>query len=94
MSDHSISATFTMDIDVKVYPNPFKNYLKINIVSPNEDFFDISIIDITEKIVFTKTNIPANTETRINLQYTPPGIYILRLYSKGKRMTTHRIVKY
>ena len=37
MSDHIISATFTTKIEVNVYPNPFKDHIKIMIISPDED---------------------------------------------------------
>ena len=93
LSDHTILVTFTMDIEVKCYPNPFKDHFKINIASPKDYQFDISIIDITEKIVFTMTKIQGNEVTDIYMRNTPPGIYILRLYNKGRRITAFRIVK-
>ena len=58
MSDHIISATFTTKIEANVYPNPFKDHIKIMIISPVEEFFDISIVDLSQKVVFTKTKIP------------------------------------
>ena len=94
MSDHIISATFTTKIEANVYPNPFKDHIKIMIISPVEEFFDISIVDLSQKVVFTKTKIPGNTENVIYLQHTPPGIYILKLFTKDNRITTFRIVKY
>jgi hypothetical protein len=94
MSDHTISARFTTKIEVKIYPNPFKDYINIMIISPNEEFFDISIVDLSQKVVFTKTKIPGNAENTIYLQQMLPGIYILKLYTKDNRMTASRIIKY
>jgi hypothetical protein len=94
MSDHIISATFTTKIEVNVYPNPFKDHIKIMIISPDEGFFDISIVDLSQKVVFTKTKIPGNAENIIYLKHTPPGIYILKLFTKDNRITAFRIVKY
>jgi len=93
-SDHTISVTFTTKIEVNIYPNPFRDYINIKIISPDEEFFDISIVDISQKIVFTKTKIPGNIENIIYLQQLPPAIYILKVFTKDKRMTASRIIKH
>jgi hypothetical protein len=71
------------NILLNVYPNPFKDQFTIRIDSPDEEMFDISIFDISGRIVFANTKIPGNTENTFNLQLTQ-GTYILIVKDKER----------
>ena len=83
---------FPFALSLNVYPNPFRDQLTIRIDSPDEEMFDISITDLSGKIVYRDTKIPGNTDNILSLQLNP-GMYILRVTNKERQML-HRIVKY
>ena len=91
-SNHTISARFTTSIDVSVYPNPFINELKIFIATPEGNLFDMTITDLSGKIIYTQTKIPGNTVVPVTFQVTK-GYYIVRIFSAGKKIATIKIVK-
>jgi hypothetical protein len=93
-ADHTISAIFSTDLEVNIHPNPFKDEIIIKIESPEDDHYGISILDMSEKTVYTLAKISGNIEIPINLHELAPGIYILKLYCKGNRIKTFRLLKY
>lgn len=72
---------------ISVHPNPTKD--KINVVSGNR-IDEIQVIDITGKVLFSKTS--ENLNETIDLGNFTDGIYLLRVKSNGDISTT-RIVK-
>ena len=92
-SNHIISASFTYDIEVEVYPNPFREEFKLKILSPNGYAFDLVITDLTQKTLHYHKNIPLNAEIPVTLN-VPSGFYIIRLYSKGAIIATIKVIKY
>ena len=79
------------EFKMNVYPNPFRDHFTIRVDSPDEELYDISVIDLQGKIVLTRTEIPANIDNAFNLQLEK-GMYIIRVNNKGKMMY-HRIVR-
>ena len=82
--------TFTAD-NFKVYPNPSSGVfnLKTNISQP----YNISILDITGKTIFTKNNIkPIGDVYSINLNNYASGVYILNIESNNTRTIKKLIV--
>ncbi len=77
--------TFSLDIsavlntrsnvpELSVYPNPFKNALKINNLTQNKNH--IQIIDLTGRQVI---NLLINKNDPVDLSYLKKGAYVLRL---------------
>jgi len=91
-SDHFISATFSSSVEPDIYPNPFKHEFKINIRSPYDYKYEISIINLANKVVYQNREIPANTTITITPEISP-GFYILNIYHKGEKAAFVRIVK-
>ena len=93
VSDHNISVTFTETTAVNVYPNPFIEDFNINIACPGEQLFDLRITDLNGKVICTRTEIPGNTIATQNLQGAA-GMFILNVYSQGKKIATVRLIRY
>jgi hypothetical protein len=91
-SNHTISAIFAPDIHTEVYPNPFTDHFDIKIASPDENLFDISLVDNSSRIIYTKRKVPSNTVYRIDVN-AAPGIYYLRVSLKGNQISLMKIVK-
>jgi hypothetical protein len=63
--------------EFEIYPNPIKDELKINTFIQEE--FEMKIIDLTHKMIFSKSFVK---NTKVNLSFLVPGIYLIQLTSK------------
>ncbi len=74
----------------KVYPNPSSGPIKI-IVSQSAT---VRLISTLGHILVNHFNVPANTETELQIQSLSPGLYILQLTNeKGERISKKVMVK-
>ena len=73
-------------IDVKVYPVPFDNYLK---VQTKNDIYQIKILDLNGRVLYAGTH--QNNE-RINLNNLTKGVYIYKIIT-GDGQATGQIIK-
>jgi hypothetical protein len=92
-SNHNITVSFASDIHVEAYPNPFTDVLNISIANPWEKFFDITVTDMTGRIIHTQTRVPGNSVTPLHIQGSP-GIYFLRIYQGKTMVFSMKIIKY
>lgn len=72
---------FIKDAMIKIYPNPFKNYVQIEILQKNKHHVKIAIINITGKKILEK-HYPDMRYSVIeinNIGDLPPGIYLLKI---------------
>ncbi len=92
-SDHSIRAFFTNSTIVKVFPNPFRDQLNLEIKSPGELKFDLYIENLANKTEYRLAEIPGNSLTPL-MPYLSPGLYILKLYSDGRPVSTLKVIRY
>lgn len=75
---------------VEVYPNPSKNWIKINTNEPLEKF-GIKIFDLQGQIVL---NQEAISEQQININELPSGTYIIHLEGdKDAWLNTYKLIK-
>lgn len=73
--------------DVSIYPNPFNNNV---LVSSSKRIDNISVVDITGKVVFeTEVN---GFNANLELQDLKQGIYLVRI-SSGTEVSTKRMIK-
>ena len=73
------------NVNLKIYPNPVINHLKI---SSDEEINKVEIITLYGNIIKTFTN-----ETTLTLSEIPAGIYLLKLYLQNDKQLVERIVK-
>jgi hypothetical protein len=89
---HNITARFTSSIDASVYPNPFNNEFKIYFDAPEGYLIDMSVADLSGKVVYSQNKLPGNTIIPVNLQVSK-GLYFINLFFSGKKIKTIKIVK-
>lgn len=76
-----------VDFNIKVYPNPATNYVKV--ISETKDL-DLTLTDLSGKTLLNKkTN---STETSINFSDYAAGIYLLNI-TKNNKVETFKIIK-
>jgi hypothetical protein len=91
-ANHRIEVIFTTKIEVRAYPNPFADRINFLISSPEGCLFDLSLTDISGKNILTCENTPGNEIIPFNLNL-PKGIYFMRIYLNGKKISIVKVVK-
>jgi hypothetical protein len=76
---------------IKVYPNPFIDNIAIEVCSHEKETFDLSVFDISGRILLTRNDLPCNMSNFLNVKAIK-GIYILRISVSGE-VLYKRIVK-
>ena len=79
------------DFSVDLYPTPFTDLFMVRINSPDEELYDISIVDFSGSTRFRQKDVPGNTE----LEFSPElekGVYVLQVKSR-KNLEALRLVK-
>jgi len=76
---------------LKLYPNPAKDYVIIDMLTGNLNGAEISLFDNLGKMVYAK-NIPAREQQYIvSLKGIKTGIYIFQLRYEGKLLGTEKL---
>lgn len=84
------SKEFTIDPNaISVYPNPTENVLNFN-VSDNVQISNISIADITGKVISSSYNLNQKTIDVSNIQ---SGVYFVRFTSDNNKVVTKKFIK-
>jgi len=73
----------------KLYPNPFKD--ELNLSSDNQNIQEISIIDMTGKLVKQITNINATTY-QLDASYLITGNYLIQIKT-DEGVEVHKVIK-
>ena len=93
-ANHSIAAEFTSETVVSVYPSPFRDEFNVKIETPLQDKFDLYVFDVAAKVVYSKSAVDGNEVTKVNLQNSPKGVYIVRLYYDNVIVNTSKVIKF
>lgn len=67
--------------DFLVYPNPTKNNIQIDFTTINEDFKELTILDISGKTVYTQSIGNNNTNLNVDVSNLSDGIYTISIIS-------------
>lgn len=75
--------------NLKLHPNPFKDELHLS--SDNHTIKEVSIIDITGKLIKTITNISATTY-QLDASYLTTGNYLIQIKT-DEGVEVHKVIK-
>lgn len=81
----TITALSSPQITSKIYPNPCKNWLKIDLSTPAEKAYITVYNLIGEKVIFRTFN--QNSQVTLNIGTLPRGIYILQIDIDNQSIT-------
>jgi|WetSurMetagenome_2_1015567.scaffolds.fasta_scaffold00011_27 hypothetical protein len=79
------------EIKLTVYPNPFRDEFKVWIDAPEDELFNMSVIDVNGRKLYSSVKVPGNTEVTFD-KPLDPGRYLLVIENKTKRFVKN-IVK-
>lgn len=97
VEDYTINVTSANSISendlnlVSIYPNPTNNRITIDLENNFQEVTEISVSDITGRIVTTLTEV--SSQIIINLTSEPSGIYLVKLKAKSG-IYTHKVIKF
>ncbi len=77
---------------LSVFPNPFNDHISVRVDSPEDETYELSVIDLGGRTVYRNPRIPVNADNLFELNL-PEGIYILRVRNDLNIMTS-RIIRY
>lgn len=80
--DFSIFDDKIGDMQIKIYPNPTKRFLRVDIQNSDSDISGhIEILSNIGKTIYKTSNISLNNQ--INLSDQPHGVYVMRINLNG-----------
>lgn len=90
-----INEIVNTDSDIKVFPNPTNNIIKIAFNLNLKQSVQISLFDIMGKLIFYK-NIPEAkiVNESIDLSNYPSGLYLIKLKANNQKTIIKKISKY
>lgn len=78
--------------DFRVFPNPAKNYVSIEIPSLDKADYNCTIIDITGKQILTQ-EFGSSVSLKLNIENLSNGIYFIKLSTGNSVLSTKKFVK-
>jgi hypothetical protein len=89
-----VSSSKGSDIEVKVYPNPFKEILNLEIDTKSTLPTEVKIFDIigVQKQIIHLEDTSNRGKIYIQIRDLNEGIYFLNIYSDGKLLDTKKII--
>jgi len=76
------------DGSINIYPNPFNDFININMLTNSSKFIDINLYDARGKLVVKINSEATNYDTfreRISTSSLPMGLYICEIITKDER---------
>ncbi len=77
---------------VKLYPNPVKSKLRIEINIVKRTLRTLKVTTLTGATVYSKTIAPGRANATIDVAGWEPGLYMVTLYDKGIPVQTEKVV--
>jgi len=74
------------DEELKIYPNPCRDYLTIEFPQNKKNTTDISFYNMLGNLVMQEDNI-TTTRVQMNLAHLPQGYYLLSVNQNEKTLT-------
>ena len=83
--------TYEINLMIKTYPNPTKDYLVLNLNTVDFSNLLFELYDLNGRLI-KRRNIASSTET-IDMEYLPNAHYLLKINNKNKEIKTFKIIK-
>lgn len=81
----------TINLKWKIYPNPTRDVLKLNIGNYESEYLFYQLYDLNGKIISKEKII--NKESNINISALVSAIYFLKIIDNDKEIKTFKIIK-
>ena len=78
-------------LNFSVYPNPTEGTFNINLSEDGLNSFDVSIMDVTGRVIYSKTT--GSNEITVDLNNQDAGMYFVHINAEGKKATRTLILK-
>lgn len=78
--------------DIRIYPNPTKEFFNVEVTSESQEPYELSISDITGRVVYSENQISSLTNKKVDISDLPSGAYSVTILEKDISRT-FRIIK-
>jgi len=82
-----------IDFNINMFPNPASTFIHIDILNETRNDLNISILDITGKMVHTEIIAKNTTLHKIDLSDFSDGIYLVNIFNKDVRTQKKLLVR-
>lgn len=80
--------------DIKIFPNPTQDLLNVSIKTPLSESIELSLSDVTGKIIFTRKVPSGSPEIQLRVKEVPEGMYLLSVENQqGYRIGSFKVIK-
>ena len=80
--------------ELKVYPNPFDDYIVLELDNSQTQSLDVSIYDLNGKQIYqNKRSAQQGNNVRLNPNIAQSGIYIMKVWSGGQLLKVQQLIK-
>lgn len=87
----SVQTIYEKDIEVQVFPNPFREMATLRVVGKDYPQLDLLIFDVSGRLMQQKSSSTSN-EVQFYRQDLPAGVYFYRLESEGKWLNSGKLI--
>jgi len=85
----SLNTASNLNTEVKLYPNPIANHLKVR----GNDIKNIKVYNVIGKLVLTSNNYADLTELDLNFSNLQEGVYLVRIKLNNRKTITKKVIK-
>ena len=78
-------------LNFSVYPNPTEGTFNINLSEDGLNSFDVSVMDVTGRVIYSKTT--GSNEITVDLNNQDAGMYFVHVNAEGKTATRTLMLK-
>jgi choice-of-anchor B domain-containing protein len=78
--------------NLNIFPNPVFSVINIDIQNLDKEITEVTIIDLTGKIIHQTEQIQQNELIQIRANQWPPGLYFVQLRAKDGSQVSHQVV--
>ncbi|MBU3658522.1 MAG: T9SS type A sorting domain-containing protein [Flavobacteriales bacterium] len=85
------TSELTFKFDVKIFPNPTADILKVSFSNESKQETEFQIYDLNGSMLLNEHT--SNENIDLNMSNFAPGSYLLKLYSSNQIINSYKIIK-
>ncbi|MBK8954983.1 MAG: T9SS type A sorting domain-containing protein [Saprospiraceae bacterium] len=90
---HKVGVDNVGKSDIKIYPNPANDWLRINLDNVIENYFKIDVYDLIGRKILSAIDYYLNTEGyQLDISKLKSGIYCLKIYDGNKHISNKMFI--
>jgi hypothetical protein len=80
-------------LDIKLFPNPMKDVLSIQLAEELTESYGIEITDLSGRLLITEKVTSNKMPTQLDVSNLPQGVYIINFKFKNNIIVSRKVIK-